>query len=76
MCRNNSYRSENLDILDRCSWYSDPLLLWEFYCGQIIKPGALRPKKAKKSPNMEVLQVPLAVPEEDLQEEEEEQLEE
>ena len=65
--RNNLFKSENQDILDRTSWYTDPVLLWEHYVGQVLKVGKLRPRKSSKSNDSEVLQVALEVPEDELE---------
>ena len=68
--RNHSFAAENTDILNRCSWCSDPVLLWEHYCGQQIKQGNIRPKK--KKPSTEELPAVLQLVEEEQGEEGEE----
>ena len=65
--RHHSYKAENEDIMNRCSWSSDPILLWEHHIGQVLKVGALRPKKGKSS--MQVLPVDLELEEEYFEEE-------
>ena len=73
LCRNHSFAAENADILNRCSWCSDPVLLWEHYCGQQIKHGNLRPKKATPSTEEDELPAILQlVEEQEVQEEQRE----
>jgi len=53
LLRNNSYKSQNQDIMVRCSWTSDPLLLWESEKGQKIKPGYMRTTEEKTEESVE-----------------------
>ena len=69
--RHHSYKAENEDIMNRCSWSSDPILLWEHHISQVLKVGALRPKKGKSIKQLKVLPMDL-----ELEEKEEEYCEE
>ena len=62
LCRNHNYKAENQDILVRCSWGSDPLVLWESKFGQKIKRGNIRKKRnSAKKAEEEMEEVPLLI---------------
>ena len=54
----------NHDIIVRCAWGSDPLLLWESQFGQQIKCGKIR-KKATSRMTKEDKVVILDLPQEE-----------
>lgn len=49
MFRNHSFKAENQDVMTRCAWCSDPLLLWEKVFGQKIKAGCHKAARKAKA---------------------------
>lgn len=60
--RNHSYKAENQDVMVRCLWCTDPLLLWERDFGQQIKAGNLRPRSSAEDSNYDEVDVMYDLP--------------
>ena len=49
LSRNFSFKAETNDVMTRCAWCTDPLLLWEKVFGQKIKAGFYKKTREKKA---------------------------